>query len=1798
MKKKLSNLKEVLKKVLYKVKKNKKRILLGIGVFLIVFIPTFLYINLTSPTRINKYIAHIINKGNPANSAFDDENFYYAVVDAYNKKTGINVPYTTNLTDDQLKVITEISYYGGNKTDDKKIKSTKGLEKLINLVHLSLYENKSLSTIDVSKNTKLTELSLTQINLSTIDVSKNTKLVLLNLYYNNLTSIDVSHNTSLKELNLHNNNLSTIDVSKNTLLTWLNLSSNNISAIDVSKNTKLVLLNLYYNNLTSIDVSHNTSLKELDLHNNNLSTIDVSKNTTLTRLDLSSNNLSTIYVSNNIALTSLSLNDNNNLRAIDLSKNTALTYLSLNDNNNISEIDVSKNTKLTSLSLNGNNLSEIDVSDNIVLKELNLESNNLSAIDLSKNTKLTSLNLYYNNLTSIDLSRNIELETLELQYNSLSAIDFSNNKKLTSLNLSNNYLKNIKLHDGFNVLDLSKVIKNQGSNQEKIELGDNRVINPINGYKYYINEKIVIPSSCSISEFIQNLRLNNITAKVYNGEEEIVNGNIEDNYTFKMFYEDNLFEQGVIHIFNNPIFDDENFYKAVIDAYNKENGTSLLPTTNLTYDQLQTVETISYDGYGKNKSEKIRSTKGVEKLTSLTTLYLQYNNLSAIDLSHNTLLTSLYLNNNNLSTIDVSNNTALTSLDLSYNNLSVIDVSNNTALTRLDLENNNISVIDVSNNTSLTRLDLDYNNLSEIDVSHNTSLTRLYLENTNLSTIDVSNNTALTSLDLSYNNLSVIDVSNNTKLGYLNLENTNLSTIDVSNNTALTYLDLQHNNLSAIDLSDNIVLKELNLESNNLSAIDLSHNTNLTTLNLSHNRLGEIDVSKNTGLTHLDLENNNLSAIDLSKNTKLTSLFLDYNPLRLKAYVKKGRTTYGNILMPKNSTKFYNTFEIEDESIATSNNDIINGIKVGQTNAELTITIAGYYKKLKSNGTITVYDITSNKYEIDDDNKYVYTKADTDSNTILSNINLENIEGRIEDNKLVLYDEETVVDSYDIVNISSDKYDLTKNYIYTGINEFNINDIICTNCTLEVNEHNVLNVKYNNKVIDLKDIVTISSNKYELSKEYIYVDNNSFNKNDITTTNSQLTVENNVLKIKYGDEVLDTKKIASISSEVYDLSKEYIYDLNNSFDINNINSINCDVEYSDGKVIVKYEDDILRQIDVVSINIESSLYDLSKDYIYVGEKEFDSSKIESTNVTYEEKDNKLYLKYNDDVLKTYKLIKVSSSDYEIKDGFIYVFTNIFDKNNINVTNADITVSNNIVTIKYEEDTVGTYKIVGITSTKYDLTKEYIYVKTEEFDSSLINTSNVTIEETDNKLKVLYEDEVIKTYDIVSIRSEYDLTNEYFYNKDIDINNINVINGTLEETNDAINIKYNDEVIDSIKLIRLVSEEYTIKDDYIYIGNNAFNNEKVNVINGTFEVTSDNKLKVKYNNEVIDIYDIVSYSSNKYDLSKEYIYLGLNKLNTNDIICTNCSLEEKNNKLNIKYKEEVIKSYDLINIESREYDLTKEYIYTKDNTLDINSVEVINGTKEISNNKLNIKYKEEVIKSYNIIRVTSNIYNLSKEYIYTKNNEFNINNVEVINGSKEISNNILNIKYNNEIIDTYKIVKISSTKYNLSKEYIYVGTNTFNTNDVTCINCTVDVSNNILSIKYGSEELDRYKISSVRSTKYDLTKNSILINKSTFNINDIEVINCDKEYDSVNNKLYIKYDNDILKEYTLYTRKKGDVTGDDKITSLDYINIRKYIMKKLTLNEEEMQGADVNGDGKVTSLDYILVKRYIMKGSFE
>ena len=57
--------------------------------------------------------------------------------------------------------------------------------------------------------------------------------------------------------------------------------------------------------------------------------------------------------------------------------------------------------------------------------------------------------------------------------------------------------------------------------------------------------------------------------------------------------------------------------------------------------------------------------------------------------------------------------------------------------------------------------------------------------------------------------------------------------------------------------------------------------------------------------------------------------------------------------------------------------------------------------------------------------------------------------------------------------------------------------------------------------------------------------------------------------------------------------------------------------------------------------------------------------------------------------------------------------------------------------------------------------------------------------------------------------------------------------------------------------------------------------------------------------------------------------------------------------------------------------------------------------------------------------------------------------------------------------------------------------------------------------------------------------------------------------------------------------KGDVNGDGKVSSLDYIQIKNHIMGTKTLSGDALTRADVNEDGKITSLDYIKIKNHIM-----
>ena len=273
------------------------------------------------------------------------------------------------------------------------------------------------------------------------------------------------------------------------------------------------------------------------------------------------------------------------------------------------------------------------------------------------------------------------------------------------------------------------------------------------------------------------------------------------------------------------------------------------------------------------------TTLDVSNNTALTYLCCYDNQLTTLNVSGFTALTDLRCGINQLTTLNVSGCTALTKLSCYDNELTSLDVSHNTALTDLDCSANQLTTLNVSNNTALTGLGCYENQLTALDVSKNTALTGLYCSENQLTTLNVSNNTALTDLSCGSNQLTALNVSKNTALMGLRCDSNQLTTLNVSNNTALEYLDCERNHLTALNVSNNTALEVLYCNGNQLTALDVSNNTALTDLRCEFNQLTSLDVSNNTDLGKLYCNGNQLTALDVSNHTVLWHLYCNGNQL-------------------------------------------------------------------------------------------------------------------------------------------------------------------------------------------------------------------------------------------------------------------------------------------------------------------------------------------------------------------------------------------------------------------------------------------------------------------------------------------------------------------------------------------------------------------------------------------------------------------------------------------------------------------------------------------------------------------------------------------------------------------------------------------------------------------------------------------------------------------------------------------------------------------------------------------------------
>ena len=874
----------------------------------------------------------------------------------------------------------------------------------------------------------------------------------------------------------------------------------------------------------------------------------------------------------------------------------------------------------------------------------------------------------------------------------------------------------------------------------------------------------------------------------------------------------------------NKAFTDQNFYNCIIDNYNKENTTSLAYTTNLTDEQLSSIKELHCS------SKSITSTNGLELIKNLTILFIADNQLTNLDVGKNVNLTDLYVSYNKLTSLDVNNNINLKRLIVQANKLTNLDVNGAKNLTELRADVNQLTNLDVSSNVKLTNLTIYSNELTNLDVSNNVNLTELYVFNNKLTNLDVSNNVKLKQLRLEVNKLTNLDVSNNVNLTYLSVYNNQLTSlavnsninlvvltignnqltnldvgnnvnltnlwignnqltkldvnnnihltnlridtnllenIDVSNNVDLTWLYVTNNQLRNLNVNKNVNLTQLDVYGNELTNLDISKNVNLTHLNVSDNKLTNLDVGKNVNLTQLDVYGNELTNLDISKNVKLTKLYVSDNKLTnldisknvnltiVDAYKNKltGLDTRKNVNLEQlrvynneltsldvsNNINlrfleaYYNpyilgkeivykndkvdlSYKIDSENYKLNNkftkkykyseldntrldNSIIDNENVGKYEYKLYFNGGNSIDFYNISGTYTIYvtDLKSNKYKINEKNGYIYTKVDADKETILSNLSTEYGTLEINGNKVQIKDGKNTVKEFYLLNLISSKYIINeeKGYIYTGTDadkETVLSNLSTEYGTLDIND-NKLQVKDGNNIIKEFKILSLSSKKYKLNSDNIYTNVKEFNKDDINTE-CALSLKDNLLEVSYDNEVLGTFKLIRITSLKYKITDKYIYTVGN-IDLNNINITNGNIKINNNKLEILYNDIVIDSLDILSIDfgtlkVSNNVIVIIKEIPY---KEF-TDEIKVLNVSYkiykEEKEvtsgnieKGMILKV---VSETYGIIE----EYKITNEYIDVSKLNIDENNfIN----DFEVGDTYKKILDKIDTSGEIKII-------------------------------------------------------------------------------------------------------------------------------------------------------------------------------------------------------------------------------------------------------------------------------------------------------------------------------------------------------------------------------------------------------------------------------------------------------------------------------------------------------------------------
>jgi uncharacterized repeat protein (TIGR01451 family) len=193
-------------------------------------------------------------------------------------------------------------------------------EQTVNLRTMSYYIS-SVSTIDLTHAPNMVSFSSDNTNIDSINVDGLTQLENLSIEGSSLlTNVNLSDLVNLKTLKIEGG-LTSLDLTNNTLLEELTIAYANLNTLNVSHLTHLKDLSCYSSHLTSLDLSQNVELETLMCSNNELTSLNLSNNINLKSLYCDHNQLTSIDLTNLHKLYRIYLT-NNLFTALDFSGQT------------------------------------------------------------------------------------------------------------------------------------------------------------------------------------------------------------------------------------------------------------------------------------------------------------------------------------------------------------------------------------------------------------------------------------------------------------------------------------------------------------------------------------------------------------------------------------------------------------------------------------------------------------------------------------------------------------------------------------------------------------------------------------------------------------------------------------------------------------------------------------------------------------------------------------------------------------------------------------------------------------------------------------------------------------------------------------------------------------------------------------------------------------------------------------------------------------------------------------------------------------------------------------------------------------------------------------------------------------------------------------------------------------------------------------------------------------------------------------------------------------------------------------